>query len=127
MKGVEIDKIFLLPCVCTLRTHLLLVLNPRLRRRKTFQELVFSQHGSVKRTKVYRNEAGEAKGDGLVTFAKPASVDLAVAKMNGHEISVGYPISVSMADFNRTKSGTAAEEPPPQQQQQEASSGEHNG
>ncbi|CAN0094717.1 unnamed protein product, partial [Ectocarpus sp. 12 AP-2014] len=90
-------------------------------------ELVFSQHGSVKRTKVYRNEAGEAKGDGLVTFAKPASVDLAVVKMNGHEISVGYPISVSMADFNRTKSGTAAEEPPSQQQQQEASNGAHNG
>ncbi|CAN0192576.1 unnamed protein product, partial [Ectocarpus fasciculatus] len=89
-------------------------------------ELVFSQHGSVKRTKVYRNEAGEAKGDGLVTFAKPASVDLAVAKMNGHVISVGYPISVSMADFNRTKSGTA-EEPPSQPQQQEASSGAHNG
>ncbi|CAN0290183.1 unnamed protein product, partial [Hapterophycus canaliculatus] len=44
-------------------------------------ELVFSQYGAVKRTKVYRNDAGEAKGDGLVTYAKPASVDLAIAKV----------------------------------------------
>ncbi|CAN0487633.1 unnamed protein product, partial [Laminaria digitata] len=44
-------------------------------------ELVFSQFGNVKRTKVYRDESGQVKGDGLVTFAKPASVDLAVAKV----------------------------------------------
>lgn len=45
-------------------------------------ELVFSQYGSVKRTKVYRDDAGQVKGDGLVIYAKPASVDLAVAKVS---------------------------------------------
>lgn len=44
-------------------------------------ELVFSQYGSIKRTKVYRDDAGHVKGDGLVIYAKPASVDLAVAKV----------------------------------------------
>lgn len=44
-------------------------------------ELVFSQYGNVKRTKVYRDDANQAKGDGLVTYAKPASVDLAIAKV----------------------------------------------
>lgn len=44
-------------------------------------ELIFSQHGKVKKTKIYRDDAGQAKGDGLVTYAKAASVDLAVAKV----------------------------------------------
>lgn len=47
-----------------------------------FSELVFSQYGSVKRTKVYQDDGGQVKGDGLVTYAKPASVDLAVAKVH---------------------------------------------
>lgn len=42
---------------------------------------MFSQYGNVKRTKVYRDDANRAKGDGLVTYAKPASVDLAIAKV----------------------------------------------
>lgn len=44
-------------------------------------ELVFSQYGKVKRVKIYRDDAGQHKGDGLVTYTKPASVDLAVAKV----------------------------------------------
>lgn len=46
---------------------------------KNYTELVFSQHGRVKKAKIYRDDAGQAKGDGLVTYAKAACVDLAVA------------------------------------------------
>lgn len=48
-------------------------------------ELVFSQHGKVKRVKLYRDEAGQAKGDGLVTYAKPVSADLAIVKVGQKE------------------------------------------
>lgn len=46
---------------------------------------MFSQHGKVKRVKLYRDEAGQAKGDGLVTYAKPVSAELAIVKVRQHE------------------------------------------
>ena len=63
-------------------------------------DLLFSPHGRVRRIKIYRDDAGAAKGDALVTFVKTASVSTAVQKLDQFEVAPGVVISASPADFS---------------------------
>jgi len=51
------------------------------------------------RMKVYTTEDGRPKGDALLSFMKPESVQLAVTLRDGHEIRPGRPLSVQPARF----------------------------
>merc|ERR1740117_124738 len=51
------------------------------------------------RIKLYTDEAGKLKGDGLVCYAKPASVPLALQYLDDSEIRVGVKITVQKAEF----------------------------
>lgn len=63
-------------------------------------EILFSPQGKIKRIKLYLNQNGEKKGDGLVTFVNPESVISSCAKLNGLDIGDGAVISVTKADFS---------------------------
>ncbi|CAI5462440.1 unnamed protein product [Closterium sp. Yama58-4] len=73
---------------------------------------VFSKCGLIKedldtgkqRVKLYRDKAtGELKGDGLITFLKPPSVDLALKILDGTPLRLGdkQPMSVTLAKFEQ--------------------------
>lgn len=71
---------------------------------------VFTKCGVIKlddeakpRVKVYRDEDGTGKGDGLVTYLKPPSVDLAVQILDGTALRDGDSqlMSVSQAKFEQ--------------------------
>ena len=46
------------------------------------------------RVKMYRDAEGCLKGDGLVTYAMPESVKLAITMLDGRDIREGWPIKV---------------------------------
>jgi hypothetical protein len=56
---------------------------------------------SEERIKIYKNEQGEIKGDGLVTFMNVESVDLALSIMDGRQIRPGFPVKVEVAVFTQ--------------------------
>lgn len=47
----------------------------------TRADLLFSPHGTIRRIKIYRDQHGKPKGDALVTYAKPGSVNAAANKV----------------------------------------------
>ncbi len=57
-------------CCCCCRRHY----------RHTAADLLFSPHGTIRRIKIYRDAHGQPKGDALVTYAKPGSVNAAANK-----------------------------------------------
>eukprot|EP00930_Biecheleria_cincta_P056233 TRINITY_DN42393_c0_g1_i1.p1 TRINITY_DN42393_c0_g1~~TRINITY_DN42393_c0_g1_i1.p1 ORF type:complete len:604 (-),score=175.50 TRINITY_DN42393_c0_g1_i1:55-1833(-) len=79
----------------------------------TFQELepLFKRAGVLKldvdtgssKIRIYNGEDGKCKGDALVTFANPASVELAVKHLHEHELRPGCRICVQQADFDEEK------------------------
>lgn len=52
-----------------------------------------------KKIKIYKDEQGRPKGDGLVGYLKEESVTLAVDLLDGSEIRPGHKINVSKAEF----------------------------
>lgn len=42
--------------------------------------------------KLYHNDQGDLKGDGLVSYAKPESLTIAVTMLDRQEIKPGYPV-----------------------------------
>lgn len=71
---------------------------------------VFSKYGVIAeeidsgkpRIKVYRNEDGTAKGDALIIYFRPESVDLAIQMLDGTPLRYGTAgdIKVQAADFS---------------------------
>ena len=60
------------------------------------------------KVKVYRDERGEVKGDGLVVFLKPPSVELAVTLLDQTELRLGdasTKMTVSAAKFEGKRGG----------------------
>ena len=60
------------------------------------------------KVKVYRDERGEVKGDGLVVFLKPPSVELAVTLLDQTELRLGdasTKMTVSAAKFEAKRGG----------------------
>lgn len=55
---------------------------------------VNTRYTGTPKVRLYENEHGERKGDGVVTFAKQPSVDLAIKLYDGAEIRPGKKISV---------------------------------
>uniref|UniRef100_A0A7S0LJC3 RRM domain-containing protein n=1 Tax=Coccolithus braarudii TaxID=221442 RepID=A0A7S0LJC3_9EUKA len=49
--------------------------------------------------KMYKDESGAFKGDALLSFLKPESVQLAVTLRDGYEMSPGHSLSVQPAKF----------------------------
>jgi RNA recognition motif-containing protein len=45
------------------------------------QDLLFSPCGNIRRIKLYRDQNGHPKGDALVTYVKPGSVNNAIQKV----------------------------------------------
>lgn len=56
---------------------------------------------SEERIKIYKDEQGQIKGDGLVTFVNLESVDLALEIMDGRQMRKGFPIKVEKAVFEQ--------------------------
>lgn len=48
-----------------------------------------------KKLKIYRNEDGSVKGDGMASYMRHESIELAIEMLNGKEIKPGYPVKVS--------------------------------
>lgn len=51
--------------------------------------------GPITRVKIYRDEAGRAKGDALVTYQKDAAVIGAIQLLNRTEVRPGHPLTIS--------------------------------
>lgn len=51
------------------------------------------------RVKIYRDAAGDAKGDALVSFVNAESIDLALQMLQGSAIRAGHPLSLEPATF----------------------------
>ena len=49
--------------------------------------------------KIYRDEMGVCKGDGLFTYFKPESVDLALSLLDDGELRPGIRIRVQKVSF----------------------------
>lgn len=62
-------------------------------------EILFSQQGKIKKSKLYTDRNGKLKGDALITFYKAELVTSACVQFNGLDIGDGYVISVVKADF----------------------------
>lgn len=54
--------------------------------------------------KLYKDDNGENKGDAVVSFSDPKSVDAAVRMLNGAEIIPGYHVNVEKAKFEQKDS-----------------------
>jgi HIV Tat-specific factor 1 len=77
----------------------------------TLEEFVdpFTKYGMLKidletkgpRAKLYHKEDGSLKGDGIISYLRPESVDLAIQFLDHLEIKPGYPISVQRAEFTK--------------------------
>ncbi|KAL1529025.1 hypothetical protein AB1Y20_010345 [Prymnesium parvum] len=65
---------------------------------------LFARAGEVRRVKLYKDANGEHKGDGLVTFAKEAAVQAALARDDWQLF--GEPLTVSPASFSEKPEGT---------------------
>ncbi|KAG5362549.1 HIV Tat-specific factor 1-like protein [Yarrowia sp. C11] len=66
-----------------------------------------------KKARVYVDEQGQGKGDGLVVFFKPESVKLAVDMLHNQPVYIGdkmVTINVQPAVFDKEKSGTKSKE-----------------
>eukprot|EP01114_Cavostelium_apophysatum_P014695 TRINITY_DN3872_c0_g1_i1.p1 TRINITY_DN3872_c0_g1~~TRINITY_DN3872_c0_g1_i1.p1 ORF type:complete len:338 (-),score=70.11 TRINITY_DN3872_c0_g1_i1:4-1017(-) len=92
----------------------------------TVNELVqtFSKCGIIKRDeetaepkiRIYTDDAGKPKGDALISFFRPESVDLALTLIDQSEIRPGYTITVQRPSFEHqnqkhTKSGAKQDKP----------------
>ncbi len=53
----------------------------------------------AKKIKIYREEDGTVKGDGMASYMRNESIELAIELLNGKEIKPGYPVRVSRAEF----------------------------
>lgn len=51
--------------------------------------------------KLYKDDNGILKGDGIISFLKPESVDTALDMLNETEIKPGYKIKIDMAKFEQ--------------------------
>ncbi|CAM9196875.1 unnamed protein product [Phaeothamnion confervicola] len=71
-------------------------------------EVLFSGHGAIKRTKIYRHEDGRLKGDALITYQRPGSVEGACKRLNGVCFG-GATLRVSPADFERQQEAADAQ------------------
>mmetsp|Transcript_21716 Transcript_21716/g.3590 ORF Transcript_21716/g.3590 Transcript_21716/m.3590 type:complete len:80 (-) Transcript_21716:486-725(-) len=49
--------------------------------------------------KLYKDNQGHPKGDGLISFAREESVPLAIKYLNNQEIKPGFKIKIDMVDF----------------------------
>jgi HIV Tat-specific factor 1 len=74
----------------------------------------FSRAGTIRvdergrpRVKMYRDEAGALKGDGVVKFLNEASVDIAVDMMDGGLLRPGCALKVSPAEFTASEDAVA--------------------
>ncbi|KAL6053740.1 HIV Tat-specific factor 1 [Balamuthia mandrillaris] len=80
----------------------------------------FSKCGIIKKDpetgeqkiKIYKDEYGRPKGDGLVTYFKRASVDLAITILDGTEIKPGFPVKVTEAKFEQRPTDNNANKKP---------------
>jgi len=64
-----------------------------------------------RKCKVYRDDNGRAKGDGVVHYYKPESVQLAITILDGSDIKPGFPITVQEAKYDKKKSKGGAKRP----------------
>ena len=98
----------------------------------TLKEFVdyFSQCGIIKedpdtnipKAKIYLNEQGIPKGDVLIIYLKPPSVDLAIQLLDETEIRPGHKIKIEPASFSHKPAEAAdphQQAGPNQQQQQQ--------
>ncbi|PRP85446.1 HIV Tat-specific factor [Planoprotostelium fungivorum] len=56
-----------------------------------------------KKCKVYRDEEGRCKGDGVVHYFKPESVQLAIQLLDGSQITPGHTIAVQEAKYEKKR------------------------
>ena len=62
--------------------------------------------------KIYRDESGKPKGDGIITYFRPESITLAMMHLDGEEIAPGYKVKLSEAKFE-WKEGAKPKKPKP--------------
>ncbi len=62
------------------------------------------------RIKLYRHQDGRLKGDGVVFYVRPESVELAELQLSEREIRPGFKVTVSPAQFSRREGGLTQEE-----------------
>eukprot|EP01125_Pyxidicula_operculata_P013792 TRINITY_DN4575_c0_g2_i1.p1 TRINITY_DN4575_c0_g2~~TRINITY_DN4575_c0_g2_i1.p1 ORF type:complete len:380 (-),score=153.02 TRINITY_DN4575_c0_g2_i1:469-1608(-) len=57
------------------------------------------------KVKIYRDEEGKAKGDGIITYLKEHSLPIAFQILDGSELRIGSgkPLSVTLAQFDKDK------------------------
>lgn len=60
---------------------------------------MINPNSGQQKIKVYRDEAGNAKGDARICYANIESVDMALEWLNGSEIRTGFPVQVERATF----------------------------
>ena len=76
-------------------------------------ETFFRRAGAIRvddvgrpRVQLYRDEHGQLKGDGVVKYVKPESVDIAIEMLNDGYLRPNWPISVEHAKFKATEDFT---------------------
>ena len=74
--------------------------------------VLFERLGAIRHVKLYSDNSGNKKGDGLVTFASASTADVCIRLFDNKDVGEGHRISVARASFNQQP------QPQPQQQQQ---------
>lgn len=58
-----------------------------------------------KKIKIYRDEDGTVKGDGMASYMRHESIELAIEILNGKEIKPGFPVVVTKVSAKRMTLG----------------------